>query len=50
VQYFLLTPKLLPGLDYEPRMNVLIVHNGPSMVHHTEWDMNRFHDILTRGN
>ena len=30
-QYFLLTPKLLTGLTYSPRMNLLIVHNGPAM-------------------
>jgi len=38
-QYFLLTPKLLPGLEYNPRMNVLIVHNGKEMLHHTQWDL-----------
>jgi len=42
-QYFLLTPKLLPGLDYSPRMTVLIVNNGPHMCHHKEWDMGAFH-------
>merc|ERR1712112_285297 len=44
-QYFLLTPKLLPGLNYEERMNVLIVNNGPHMCHHSEFDMERFHKI-----
>jgi len=43
-QYFLLTPKLLPGLNYSPRMNILIVNNGPHMCHHKEWDMEAFHD------
>jgi len=38
-QYFLLTPKLLTGLNYSPRMNVLIVNNGPHMVHHSKWNM-----------
>ena len=33
-QYFLLTPKLLPGLDYSPRMNLLIVYNGPTMCNY----------------
>jgi len=41
-QYFLLTPKLLTGLDYNPRMNVLCVHNGPGMLHHTEFDLDKF--------
>ena len=41
-QYFLLTPKLLPGLDYSPRMNVLIVNNGQGMCHHSQWKMDRF--------
>ena len=41
-QYFLLTPKLLTGLQYSPRMNVLIVYNGPQMCHYTDWDMDSF--------
>ena len=47
-QYFLLTPKLLPGLDYSPRMNVLIVNNGPGMLHHSQWDMARFHRLAAQ--
>ena len=27
-QYFLITPKLLPNLEYHPRMKVLCVYNG----------------------
>lgn len=27
-QYFLITPKLLPNLDYHPRMKVLCIYNG----------------------
>jgi hypothetical protein len=27
-QYFLITPKLLPDLEYHPRMRVLCVNNG----------------------
>ncbi|KAJ1721500.1 Structural maintenance of chromosomes protein 5 [Coemansia erecta] len=27
-QYFLITPKLLPGLEYHPRMKVLCIFNG----------------------
>ena len=42
-QYFLLTPKLLPGLNYSPRMNILIVNNGPGMCHHSKWKMEDFH-------
>lgn len=42
-QYFLLTPKLLRGLNYSPRMNVLIVNNGPHMCHHSQWSMETFH-------
>jgi len=41
-QYFLLTPKLLPGLQYNPRMNVLFVHNGPNMMHYSDWDLDGF--------
>jgi len=43
-QYFLLTPKLLPGLDYSPRMNVLIVNNGTGMCHHSQWKMEEFRE------
>jgi structural maintenance of chromosomes protein 5 len=31
-QYFLITPKLLPNLDYHPKMCVLCVFNGPSLI------------------
>ena len=41
-QYFLLTPKLLPGLEYSPMMNVLIVNNGNNMCHHSQWRMDEF--------
>ena len=41
-QYFLLTPKLLTGLDYSPRMNLLCVYNGPQMCHYTDWDIKNF--------
>lgn len=30
-QYFILTPKLLPGLDFNEKVSVLIVHNSPMM-------------------
>jgi len=41
-QYFLLTPKLLTGLDYNPKMSVLVVHNGYHMSHYSQWDMDAF--------
>ncbi|KAJ1981450.1 Structural maintenance of chromosomes protein 5 [Dimargaris xerosporica] len=34
-QYFLITPKLLPNLDYHPRMKVLCIYNG-------EWQPDKF--------
>ncbi|WWC62417.1 uncharacterized protein I303_105013 [Kwoniella dejecticola CBS 10117] len=30
-QYFLITPKLLTGLTYHPKMKVLIINNGPHL-------------------
>ena len=41
-QYFLLTPKLLPGLRYHRNMNVLTVNNGRGMCHTSEWSMEAF--------
>ena len=41
-QYFLLTPKLLPDLNYARNMTVLVVNNGERMVPHTQWDMRKF--------
>ncbi|KAJ1979212.1 Structural maintenance of chromosomes protein 5 [Dimargaris cristalligena] len=35
-QYFLITPKLLPNLEYHPRMKVLCIYNG-------EWQPEKFH-------
>ncbi|KAJ1922364.1 Structural maintenance of chromosomes protein 5 [Tieghemiomyces parasiticus] len=34
-QYFLITPKLLPNLEYHPRMKVLCIYNG-------EWQPEKF--------
>jgi len=48
-QYFLLTPKLLRGLNYSPRMNVLVVNNGPHMCHHSQWSMGSFHARAAAG-
>ena len=45
-QYFLLTPKLLTGLNYSPRMNVLIVYNGPNMCGYKDWDIKEFQSQL----
>ena len=45
-QYFLLTPKLLTGLDYSPRMNVLVVYNGKAMCSYRSCDMERFQNML----
>ena len=44
-QYFLLTPKLLTGLEYSPRMNVLCVYNGPQMCDYRDWNL----DMFTQG-
>ena len=44
-QYFLLTPKLLAGLQYSSRMNVLIVFNGPNMCDSQQWNMNMGHRL-----
>ncbi len=41
-QYFLLTPKLLPGLNYHRNMTVLVVNNGPGMCSSAEWDVAAF--------
>lgn len=31
-RYFLITPKLLTGLDYDPRMRILVINNGASVT------------------
>lgn len=38
-QYFIVTPKLLPGLDYGPHMRVLAIHNGPKNIRDPDWDV-----------
>ena len=40
-QYFLLTPKLLPDLRYEPGVTVIIVHNSDTMCSYNEWNLNK---------
>ena len=41
-QYFLLTPKLLPDLNYDENLTVLTVNNGSFMCHHSNWDIDQF--------
>lgn len=41
-QYFLLTPKLLPDLEYANNMTVLCIFNGPQMLNHTAWNLDKF--------
>ena len=41
-QYFLLTPKLLPDLQYDLGVTVIIVYNGDSMCNYQEWDNDKF--------
>jgi len=44
-QYFLLTPKLLPGLNYERGVKVHVVHNGAQMCENNKWNLERFKTI-----
>ena len=41
-QYFLLTPKLLPNLNYDRGVTVLIVYNGDDMAEFTRWNNDEF--------
>ncbi|XP_023227302.1 structural maintenance of chromosomes protein 5-like isoform X1 [Centruroides sculpturatus] len=41
-QYFLLTPKLLPDLEFSENMTVLLIHNGPKLISHTKWNLQKF--------
>ncbi|CAK9812836.1 Structural maintenance of chromosomes protein 5 [Anthophora plagiata] len=41
-QYFLLTPKLLPNLQYSETVTVHCVFNGPFMINHTEFDTEEY--------
>merc|ERR1712150_129972 len=36
-QYFLLTPKLLPNLNYGKGVKILVVHNGEKMCKNNKW-------------
>lgn len=49
-QYFLVTPKLLPDLDYGENMTVLAVSNGANMCPHAEWDVDAFVDAAEEEN
>ncbi|ETW03539.1 hypothetical protein H310_04967 [Aphanomyces invadans] len=41
-QYFLITPKLITGLDYHPDTKVLIILNGPYNIDQTSWNTDDF--------
>jgi len=38
-QYFIVTPKLLPGLRYPDDTCVHVVFNGPWMIPQSKWDL-----------
>jgi len=48
-QYFVVTPKLLPGLHYSKRVSVFNVFNGPKMLPQDDWDLERFVRIASSG-
>ncbi|KAG9409482.1 Structural maintenance of chromosomes protein 5 [Aphanomyces cochlioides] len=41
-QYFLITPKLITGLQYHPDTKVLVILNGPYNIHQSLWDVSEF--------
>lgn len=41
-QYFLLTPKLLNGLQFNEHVTVHVVHNGPAIENPLDWDPQHF--------
>ncbi len=41
-QYFLITPKLLPDLEFTPEMTVLCVYNGPWQAPQKDCNLERF--------
>lgn len=49
-QYFLLTPKLLPDLNFDERTNVICVYNGPKNLAHTKYSLNRFIELRKQMN
>lgn len=40
-QYFLFSPKLLPGLPFNESVTVCVVHNGPFMLPHCNWNVEK---------
>ena len=44
-QYFLLTPKLLPDLNFDERTNVICVYNGPKNLPHTKYNLEHFIEL-----
>jgi len=41
-QYFLITPKLLPGLTYNKATTILCVFNGPHHIPQSEYNLTKF--------
>ena len=41
-QYFLITPKLLPDLEYNEKMKILCIFNGEWQPEHTQWNVDKF--------
>ncbi|CAG9122331.1 unnamed protein product [Plutella xylostella] len=41
-QYFLLTPKLLSKLDYNPKIMVHTIQNGRTIMNYKKWKLNKF--------
>eukprot|EP01119_Soliformovum_irregulare_P024779 TRINITY_DN8979_c0_g1_i1.p1 TRINITY_DN8979_c0_g1~~TRINITY_DN8979_c0_g1_i1.p1 ORF type:complete len:435 (+),score=139.36 TRINITY_DN8979_c0_g1_i1:323-1627(+) len=41
-QYFLITPKLLPDLNFTPEMTVLCIFNGPWQLPQKDWHPDKF--------
>ncbi|KAJ8979330.1 hypothetical protein NQ317_006944 [Molorchus minor] len=40
-QYFLITPKLVPHLNYSQNMTIHIVHNGPFVAQDKKWGFSK---------
>jgi len=47
-QYFLVTPKLLPGLKYTPAVTVLFVFNGPWLCQRLSWEPKEFVEAMKK--
>ena len=41
-QYFVVTPKLLPRLEYSPCSSVYVIFNGPFQMPQEYWELNKF--------